>query len=92
MSNVDDDIDKNVTQMLATYLEGLHNPNEDGLYNELRAKRDTENLKQAITTLLEQAEIKARIDELIKLKKAHSITIFDEYLENHIKALEKEIV
>lgn len=42
--------------------------------------------------LIHQAEIKARLDELVKLKNAHSINIFDEYLENHIQALEKEIV
>lgn len=44
------------------------------------------------TNLIHQAEIKARLNELVKLKKAHSIAIFDEYLENHIEALEKEIV
>ena len=37
-----------LTQVIATYLEGLHNPNEDGLYNDLRAKRDTDALKSAI--------------------------------------------
>lgn len=42
------------------------------------------------SNLIHQAEIKARLDELVKLK--NSIAIFDEYLENHISALEKEIV
>lgn len=40
--------DAGITQLIQTYLEGLHNPSEDGLYNELRAMRDTENLKAAI--------------------------------------------
>lgn len=40
--------DELLTQLIAQYLLGLHNPNEDSLYNELRAQRDTENLKAHI--------------------------------------------
>jgi len=47
-----------IDKIIATYLEGLHNPKEDGLYNELRAKRDTEALKQAVNQLILQERIK----------------------------------
>ena len=50
---------QSVDELIATYLEGLHNPSDDQLYNELRAKRDTEYLKAQLSQLL----IKERIDE-----------------------------
>lgn len=43
--------------------------------------------KQAI----QQELLKARLNELVKLKDAHSITIFDEYLENHIADLQAKL-
>lgn len=52
-----------IQQIIATYLEGLHNPHEDGLYNELRAQRDTENLKAAIEAYAQQ-EVNKVLSEL----------------------------
>jgi hypothetical protein len=49
-----------VAQLIATYLEGLHNPSDNYLYNELRAIRDTENLKRAII-----AYTNKRIEEVL---------------------------
>lgn len=43
---------KEIDAIIATYLQGLHNPSDDALYNELRAARDTKALKKAILQLL----------------------------------------
>lgn len=50
MTNTIDWLDK----VIATYLDGLHNPSDDSLYNELRAERDTNSLKQLIYKELEK--------------------------------------
>ncbi len=41
------------------------------------------------TQALNQLMLQERIDELKKLKNAHSINIFDEYLEHRLAQLEK---
>lgn len=58
---------KDIDELIATYLEGLHNPSDDGLYNELRAKRDTEYLKDKIVALLatQKEQLLDRLEEAI---------------------------
>ena len=46
--NTDDTSREELDKVIATYLEGLHEPNDDPLYNHLRADRDTKALKEAI--------------------------------------------
>lgn len=46
---------------------------------------------QLIETYTTKKELEARLDELVKLKQAHSIYIFDEYLEKHITQLSTEL-
>jgi hypothetical protein len=52
-----------IDEVINTYIQGLHNPRDDSLYNELRAKRDTEALKDAVNKLISEAVNKA-LDKL----------------------------
>lgn len=60
-------IESEITKLLNVYLEGLHNPKDDQLYNELRAMRDTEALKKGVTKIIQREVKKGRVEELEKL-------------------------
>lgn len=69
---------ESLDDVIATYLEGLHNPTDDSLYNELRAKKDTEALKQALS---------AYITEQVRLARNEPVTIMGKSVDEIIVIL-----
>lgn len=43
-----EELDPQITEVIATYLHGIHHPDEDPLENDLRAMKNTNDLKAAI--------------------------------------------
>lgn len=94
-----DTFEQDIQQAISTYLEGLHNPREDSLYNDLRAKRDTEALKEAcanahnkaitalLTELMERKKpyIDAAIGGSLHYSEAISSSVLQEYIERYGK-------
>lgn len=64
MSNVDNEIDKILKEVAeSAWSLGLQTAPKDNLYNDRNNRMTPYKSKQAITTLLEQSERKARLEE-----------------------------
>jgi len=78
--------DEELTEMIDTYLHGIHHPDEDPLKNDLRAMKNTIELKRVI----KQRDL-AR-DKVIRLEEltfANSIVTMHEFTDR-IKELEAD--
>jgi len=101
MSNVDDEIDKILKEVAeSAWSLGLQTAPKDNLYNDRNNRMTPYKAKQAITTLLEQSERKARIDEIERVciylegytLGCRWVCKYIDELEKTSEALEKEIV
>jgi len=76
-------LEERVTEMVAIYLKGIHHPDEDPLENDLRAMKNTQDLKAAIADLVLEERQSTRSREIDWLDRVLSNP--DEVLRSLIK-------
>jgi hypothetical protein len=64
ISPAEDELEQSITKMIAKYLKGIHHPDEDPLENDLRAMKNTQDLKAAILAW-HQRKLEAEVAKVI---------------------------